>query len=87
MKIVKEVILRNIAGEDVLVPVGKTVDEFNGMFDLSPGAALIFREIEEGKDENAILAAILEEFEIDEQTAKTDMEAFLDKLRSFGIIE
>ena len=35
MKIVKEFILREIAGECVLVPTGETSQEFNGMITIS----------------------------------------------------
>lgn len=35
MKIVKEFILREIAGECVLVPTGATSQEFNGMITIS----------------------------------------------------
>lgn len=38
MKIVKEFILREIAGECVLVPTGATSQEFNGMITISDTA-------------------------------------------------
>lgn len=43
MKIVKEFILREIAGECVLVPTGATSQEFNGMITVSDTADLYGR--------------------------------------------
>lgn len=38
MKIVKEFVLREIAGEAILVPTGATSQDFNGMISLSATA-------------------------------------------------
>ena len=46
MKIVKEFILREIAGECVLVPTGATSQEFNGMITISDTAKFIWENIE-----------------------------------------
>ena len=46
MKIVKEFILREIAGECVLVPTGVTSQEFNGMITISDTAKFIWENIE-----------------------------------------
>ena len=40
MKIIKDFILRNIAGEYVLIPTGTTTQEFNGLISLNEIAAL-----------------------------------------------
>ena len=32
MKIKKEVVFRSVAGENMLIPVGETVGEYNGIF-------------------------------------------------------
>lgn len=87
MKIKKELCLRNIGGDDILVPVGKTVDEYNGLFFLSPVGALVYRGINNGLNEDEILSSVLEEFEVDEKTAKNDVNAFIDQLKEFGIVE
>ena len=47
MKIVKEFILREIAGECVLVPTGATTQEFNGLITLSDTARFIWEHIEQ----------------------------------------
>ena len=86
MKLKKKLILRPVVDENVLIPVGAAVTEFNGVFTISPTAALAFSCIEKGLEKQEILQALLDNFEIDAQTAEADLDAFLKQLESFGII-
>ena len=86
MEIKKEVYLRNICGDDVLIPTGATVDEYNGMFTLTPTGSVIFKAIEDGLDENGILERVLDEFDVEREVAEKDIADFLESLRDFGII-
>ena len=45
MRIAKEFILREIAGECVLVPTGATTQEFNGLITMSDTARFIWENI------------------------------------------
>lgn len=87
MKIKQEVIYRQVVGEHMLIPVGDVPKDQNGLFALSEVGAFIWEQIEKGKDEAELLDAILQEFDIDSQTASADLNAFLDHLSSYGIIE
>ena len=46
MKIVKEFILREIAGETILVPTGTAAQEFNGMLSMTDTARFIWEHLE-----------------------------------------
>ena len=46
MKIVKEFVKRNVAGQAILVPVGDTAEEFNGMITLTESAEFIWDHLE-----------------------------------------
>lgn len=87
MKIKDGFMLRQIAGTWLVVPVAERVVDFNGMFTLSDTGVFLWKLLQEGKDTGELLAAITEEYEIDEETAKTDIDAFLDKLKEQGIVE
>lgn len=86
MKIKKELITREIAGETFLIPCGKTVYDANGMFILTEVGAFIWKLLPEVEGEDKILQAVLAEYDIDENTARTDIEEFLSKLEKMGII-
>lgn len=86
MNIKKELIKRSIAGETVLVPVGRTVYEANGLFVLNELGDFLWERLPEAENEEQLLASILEEYEVDEQTARRDLRIFLDKLKQMEIL-
>ena len=86
MKIRKELIRREIAGDVILVPVGGTMLENNGLFALNELGAFLWDRLETAEDEGALVAAVLSEYDVDEETARTDTAEFLRKLREMEII-
>lgn len=87
MKIKKELIKREIAGDVVLVPVGKTVYDANGLFILNEVGAFLWEKLPQAEDEETLLAAVLDEYEVTSETAKADIAAFLNSLRKLEIID
>lgn len=86
MKVNPNFIARNIAGELILVPTGPESTKAS-LITMNTVGAFIWSLLEKESDENAILGAILSEFEVDEETAKSDMDEFLTMLRTLGAIE
>ena len=72
--------LREIAGEILVIPVGNTALELNGMIVLNPVSRVIWECLEKGTDREQLLKAILDRFDVDESVAKEDMESFLSEL-------
>ena len=87
MKISKEFILREIAGEYILVPVGKTALTFNGLISVNEVGALIWGMLEKGSDVSTIVNGILDEYDVDEQTATADVLEFISYLKSNNIFD
>lgn len=87
MKIVKEFILRDIAGECVLVPTGATTQEFNGLITMSDTAKFIWENMEKAESFEELVQMILEEYEIDEETAKYDAYQFITQLLQAGFVD
>lgn len=86
MIIKKELIKREIAGETVLVPVGKSVYDANGLFVMNELAAFIWDLLPNVDTEAEICKAVLAEYDVSEETAARDVAEFLDKLREMGIL-
>lgn len=82
-----EFIKRDIAGENFLVPVGDTAKKFPGMFALNELASFIWDMLPEAENDDAVVDAILDEYDVDRDTAAADTAAFLGKLREMGIID
>lgn len=87
MKKNSEFILRNIAGEVVLVPTGTITQNFNGLITLNSVGAFIWEHLEVAKDKEELVKLILDEYDIDKETAKRDTEAFLEMLLKFNMID
>lgn len=86
MTVKKELIKREIAGECFLVPVGKSMYDSNGLFILTELGSFIWDLLPNAKGEEDILKAVLAEYEVDEATAKADIQMFLNKLRKLEIL-
>ena len=86
MKIKKELVKRDIAGDTILVPVGKTVYDSNGLYILNELGAFLWDRLEKAESEGALLQMILDEYEVTEDVAAKDLHSFLDDLRELGII-
>lgn len=86
MTIKKELIKREIAGDTILVPVGKTVYDSNGLFVLNELGAFIWDVLPQAQSEADICKAVLAEYDVSEEEAAKDIAQFLDKLRSMDII-
>ncbi|MEE1196678.1 MAG: PqqD family protein [Lachnospiraceae bacterium] len=86
MKIEKEFILREIAGDYVIVPTGKTALEFNGLITVNELGAFIWKKLQQDVTEDELIQDILEEYEVDEETARHDVEEFLNKLTECKIL-
>ncbi len=86
MEIKKQVILRSVAGEHMLIPVGETVFEYNGIFMMTETGKFLWENIEKGANEEELKALLSEEYEIASETASQDVDEFLEMLSAFGII-
>ena len=86
MRIKKELIKREIAGDTILVPYGKTVYDSNGLFVLNEVAAFIWDMLEKVQSEEEIIEKILEEYDVSYEDAAADTAEFLEKLREMEII-
>ncbi len=86
MNIKREFVLREIAGDLLLVPTGKTALDLNGMLTLNDVGADIWKMLPEVKDEEEIVQRLLKDYEATADEIRPDVSAFLGKLRELGIL-
>ena len=87
MKIKNDFTLRNIAGNWVALPLGDAVVDFTGMITLNESGVLLWRALEKGACREELISALLSEYEVSEERAASDADAFIDRLRSAGCLE
>ena len=86
MKLQGEFVLRDIAGEIVVVPVGKTALDFKGMIILNSVSKVIWECLEKGSSQEKILKTVLEQFDVSEEEASADILEFLEQMRSVHLL-
>ena len=87
MKLKQEFVLRNIAGDNILIPVAGIDNKFDGIISLNESGVIIWKALESGKDEDGIVAALMKEYEVAEEKAHKDVTDLLNQLRVLGIVE
>lgn len=86
MIIKKELLKRDVAGETILIPLGKTVYDSHGLFALNELGSFLWDRLPTAQSEEELVSAVLAEYEADEETVRGDIGEFLDKLREMDII-
>ena len=86
MKIDKNFVLREIAGEYIIIPTGRTALEFNGLITVNEVGMELWKMLQEDVTFDDLLNGILEEYDVDENAAREDIQEFLDRLVKGGIL-
>ncbi len=87
MKIKSGYILRNVAGSYIVVAVGDRVKEFNGIINLNETSAFLWKLLEKGATEEELVTALLDEFDVAEEVAKSDVKTFIENLKGANLIK
>lgn len=87
MKIKEGFVKRNIAGSEIVVPVGKTASEFNGMITLNESGAFFWDCLKEDTTPQEVVKKVLEVYEVTPEKAAADVEKFINMLRENDLLE
>ena len=88
MKIKEGFVLREVAGSNVVVAVGKASFSFKGLVNLNETGTFLFKELEKGvESEEELVLKLINAYDVDEFRATEDVNAFLRELKGAGIIE
>ena len=79
-------LLREVAGRQVIVPVGKQAAKFFGMISLNETGAFLWQQLETEQTVDSLAQALTGNYEVSEELARKDVEAFLEKLRPTGAL-
>ena len=87
MRVRDQFILRTIADEHLLIPTGQAAFQLKGLIALSESGALLYNRLKDGCSREALVAALLAEYDVSEAEASRDTDAFLDQMRSLNMLE
>lgn len=86
MKIKENYMLRKIADTYVVVPIGPAVNTFNGMINLNSVSAFLWQQLESEITFDELLKAMMDQYEVDEETASNDLKAFISQLEESELL-
>ena len=86
MKLKYDFAVREICGETVAVAIGEGSRVYHNIISLNETARDIFKLIQEGNDEDAIVKKMMEEYDVTEERLRPEVQALIAKLREEELI-
>ena len=80
-------LLRNVAGEYLLMPVDQTAPKGKGAILLNRISAFVWEKLQSPVSREELLKALLEQFDVAEEIADEDLTELLDRFRELELIE
>jgi len=87
MKIKEDYVLRSVSGQHVVVPTGEEAINFNGIISLNETGKFLFERLQEGREKETLIQEFQEAYDIDENTAKEDIDDFLRVIRENNLLD
>ena len=81
-----EFILRDVAGTQVLVPVGEATKNFPGMVTVNATSAFLWETLEMPQTAEGLAATLMQRYEVSEAQAMADVKKFLEVLLRIGAV-
>ena len=86
MRIKEGFVLREVAGQVMVIATGEASKDFNGMIKLNCTGKDIWEGLQAGLGEADIANTLQEKYQIDMEQAKEDTSAFLAKMEEMGFL-
>lgn len=87
MKIKNGFVVREVGGENVVVPVGEMSKVFHGMINLNETGAFLWKFFSQEHTLEEGVAALLGEYDVAEEIARADVETFMKTIQENGFAE
>lgn len=86
MRVRDQFVLRTIASEPLLIPVGEAAITTKGLIALSESGVLLYEKLKDGCTQEALVDALLAEYDVSRQDAAWDVEEFLGQMRGLNML-
>ena len=87
MKIKEGLLLKEIAGNYIIVPISGSLVDLNAMINVNEPGAFLFKALENETTKENLIEALTKEYEVDNATAESDIEDFLNILRKNEMLD
>jgi len=82
----KELVTRDVAGEEIIVPIKGHVGDLEGVFTLNEVGSMIWQLIDGQTTARQIMEAVRNEYDVEAPEAEKDLLDFLRSLEDAGLI-
>jgi hypothetical protein len=87
MKRSQDFLLKDVGGQSLLVPIGAKVTEMNALITLNATGRCVWELLAEDLSAEDLVREVAKRFDADPGKTRSDVQAFLDKLRRLGLLE
>ncbi len=87
MKIKNGFAKRKIADSNIVVPVGRATNDFNGMITLNDSGSFFWDCLTHETTIDEVVEKVISEYDIDTETAKRDIEKFIKMIEDNNLLE
>jgi hypothetical protein len=87
MKLKENLVLKQVAGNWVVLPLATANVNFNGMLKLNESGAMLWNLLLQGKNRDELADMLTKVYDIDLSTALADVDEFLNRLKTAGCLD
>ena len=87
IKIKSGFVVREIAGQSVVVALGEASKAFNGIIKLNETGRVMWDILSQGAEKEDVVSKILSEYDVDRETVEKDVDSFVTTLKENNILE
>ena len=85
MKVKEGFLLRQVAGQTVVLPVSDELD-LNMMITLNDTGKFLWEKLESGAEKDELVDALLSEYDVDRERAEKSVDAFAARLKELDFL-
>ena len=86
MRIKKGFVLREVAGQNMVIATGEASKDFHGMIKLNNTGKEIWQGLQEGLSEIEIAKGLQDKYQVEAEKAEQDTKEFIEKMIEMGFV-
>ena len=83
----RSIVAKKMGAEYVLVPIANNIADMNSVFIINETGVFIWEHIDGKRNVEKIILEVSKEYNVDEQTAKKDVSAFIETIKEYLMIK
>ncbi len=87
MKVKSEFILKSVAGQHIVVPIGKEAAKFHGMITLNETGKFLFETLKTKQTLETLIDRLMNTYDVTKKQATKDVQSFVDILNKHNVLE